>query len=159
MTVHHREAGGMIILQDVTTLIAADNHWALLAILFASAFLTVFLEQRYKWASKVSGAVIILVIAIVLVNLLFCFLGGKLCKFSLEEIVLASNADMGSPFDFFGEISHPDYRDITEEQYANRMLLRDVMTRHGFRPLESEWWHFTLENEPYPDTFFTFPVR
>ena len=55
--------------QDVTTLIAADNHWALLAILFASAFLTVFLEQRYKWASKVSGAVIILVIAIVLVNL------------------------------------------------------------------------------------------
>ena len=37
------------------------------------------------------------------------------------------------------------------------MLLRDVMTRHGFRPLESEWWHFTLENEPYPDTFFTFP--
>ena len=51
------------------TLIAADNHWALLAILFASTFLAIFLEQRYQWASKISGAIITLVIAIALVNL------------------------------------------------------------------------------------------
>ena len=51
------------------TLIAADNHWALLAILFASTFLAIFLEQKYQWASKISGAIITLVIAIVLVNL------------------------------------------------------------------------------------------
>ncbi len=55
--------------EAVNTLIAPDNHWALLAILFASAFLTIFLEQKYKWASKISGAVIILAIAIALVNL------------------------------------------------------------------------------------------
>ncbi|MBQ6663220.1 MAG: peptidase M15, partial [Firmicutes bacterium] len=62
-------------------------------------------------------------------------------------------------FDFFGERSHPDYMGITEEQYANRMLLREVMMRHGFEPLETEWWHFTLAGEPYPDTYFTFPVN
>ena len=50
------------------TLIAADNHWALLAILFASTFLAIFLEQKYQWASKISGAIITLVIAIALVN-------------------------------------------------------------------------------------------
>ena len=50
-------------------LIAADNHWALLAILFASTFLAIFLEQKYQWASKISGAIITLVIAIALVNL------------------------------------------------------------------------------------------
>jgi len=66
--------------------------------------------------------------------------------------------DMGAPFDWFGEESHPDYRGITEEQYANRMILRDAMLRHGFKPIDSEWWHFTLKNEPFPDTYFTFPV-
>ena len=48
---------------------------------------------------------------------------------------------------------------VTEEQYSRRMLLRETMLRHGFRPLAEEWWHFTLENEPWPDTYFTFPVR
>jgi D-alanyl-D-alanine dipeptidase len=66
--------------------------------------------------------------------------------------------DMGGAFDYFGELSHPDYTGITKEQYANRMLLRDVMLRHGFNPLAEEWWHFTLANEPYQNTYFTFPV-
>ena len=39
------------------------------------------------------------------------------------------------------------------------MLLQSLMVRHSFRPLAQEWWHFTLENEPWPDTYFTFPVR
>ena len=65
---------------------------------------------------------------------------------------------MGSPFDLFGEISHPDYRGITEEQYENRMLLQRAMIRGGFVPLPCEWWHFTLKDEPYPDTYFEFPV-
>ena len=55
--------------ETVTTLIAAENHWALLAILCASTFLAIWLEQKYKWAAKVSGAIITLVIAIALVNL------------------------------------------------------------------------------------------
>ena len=67
--------------------------------------------------------------------------------------------DMGGTFDWFGEESHPDYRGITDEQYAHRMILRTAMLSHGFKPLDSEWWHFTLADEPYPDTYFTFPLR
>jgi len=67
--------------------------------------------------------------------------------------------DMGGPFDFFGELSHPDNAGVTPEQHANRMLLRDAMVERGFRPLSTEWWHFTLNSEPYPDTCFDFPVR
>ena len=68
------------------------------------------------------------------------------------------NARKGT-FDYFGELSHPDYQDITPKQYSMRMLLREVMIRHGFKPLPEEWWHFTLEDEPYPDTYFTFTVN
>jgi len=39
------------------------------------------------------------------------------------------------------------------------MILRKAMLAHGFKPLDSEWWHFTLKDEPFPDTYFTFPVR
>ena len=52
-----------------SSLIAPDNHWALLAILFAATFLSIFLEQRFKWAAKLSGAIITLFIAVALVNL------------------------------------------------------------------------------------------
>ena len=67
--------------------------------------------------------------------------------------------DMGGPFDFFGELSHPGFTGITKEQQANRTLLQSAMTKHGFKPLSTEWWHFTLLNEPYPTTYFDFPVR
>ena len=67
--------------------------------------------------------------------------------------------DMGGPFDFFGPLSHPDFPGITPQQHANRYLLREAMLNHGFKPLSTEWWHFTLMNEPYPDTYFDFPVR
>ena len=65
---------------------------------------------------------------------------------------------MGGPFDFFGELSYPDYKGVAEQQYQNRQYLRNVMMRHGFLPLAEEWWHFSLKDEPYPDTYFTFPV-
>ena len=66
---------------------------------------------------------------------------------------------MGGTFDYFGELSHPDYTQITKQQLKNRNILRDAMIKRGFKPLATEWWHFTLENEPYPDTYFTFPVK
>ena len=84
---------------------------------------------------------------------------GSTVDLTLLDMTTEKELDMGGTFDFFGEISHPDYTDITEQQYANRMLLRKVMLKHGFKPLAEEWWHFTLENEPYPDTYFTFPVN
>ena len=83
---------------------------------------------------------------------------GSTVDLTLLEMRTGREVDMGSPFDFFGEISHPDFRGITEEQYANRMLLRSVMMRNGFLPFPFEWWHFTLENEPFTETYFDFPV-
>ena len=83
---------------------------------------------------------------------------GSAVDLTLFDMAAGREADMGGAFDYFGERSHPDFRGVTEEQYANRMLLRGVMMKHGFQPLEEEWWHFTLENEPYPDTYFTFAV-
>ncbi|MBQ4579849.1 MAG: M15 family metallopeptidase [Clostridia bacterium] len=67
--------------------------------------------------------------------------------------------DMGGPFDFFGELSLPDYAGVTPAQHANRMLLQSAMVKRGFKPLSTEWWHFTLVGEPYPDTYFCFPIR
>ena len=67
--------------------------------------------------------------------------------------------DMGGHFDFFGPLSHPDFPGITPQPHANRYLLREAMLNHGFKPLSTEWWHFTLVDEPYPDTYFDFPVR
>ena len=83
---------------------------------------------------------------------------GSTVDLTLVDMQTGKELDMGGVFDFFGEISHPDYKEITEAQYANRMLLREGMLSHGFKPLPEEWWHFTLENEPYPETYFTFPV-
>ncbi|MCR5782135.1 MAG: M15 family metallopeptidase [Clostridia bacterium] len=83
---------------------------------------------------------------------------GSTVDLTLLDMATGKEVDMGSPFDFFSEISHPDYRDITDEQYANRMMLQKVMTDHGFEPLSCEWWHFTLKNEPFPHTYFEFPV-
>ena len=84
---------------------------------------------------------------------------GSTVDLTLFDMTTEREVDMGGTFDYFGELSHPDYTDITEEQYASRMLLREVMLKHGFKPLEEEWWHFTLADEPYPDTYFTFPIN
>ena len=67
--------------------------------------------------------------------------------------------DMGTPFDFFSPKSWPADPTVTPEQHTNRMLLAAAMRRHGFRPYDKEWWHFTLRGEPFPNTYFNFPVR
>jgi len=67
--------------------------------------------------------------------------------------------DMGSPFDFLSPKSWPSDRSVSEEAQQNRALLAAAMRRGGFRPYDKEWWHFTLNNEPFPDTYFDFPVR
>ncbi len=84
---------------------------------------------------------------------------GSTVDLTLFDISRGMELDMGGPFDFFGDISHSDYTDLTPEQLSNRALLRSVMTGSGFLPLKEEWWHYTLENEPFPDTYFNFPVR
>ena len=83
---------------------------------------------------------------------------GSTVDLTLLDMATGKELDMGSPFDLFSGISHPDSRQVTDEQYANRMTLQSVMVRNGFEPLDCEWWHFTLQDEPYPDTYFEFPV-
>lgn len=84
---------------------------------------------------------------------------GSTVDLTLFDMWTEKEVDMGGTFDLFSESSHPDYTEITEEQFNNRMLLREVMIKHGFKPLAEEWWHFTLEEEPYTDTYFNFPVN
>lgn len=103
---------------------------------------------------------------------------GSTVDLTLFDMRTEKEVDMGGTFDWFGPESHPDFcgdpltgeynadnssspagRSITAEQFANRMILRNAMMRHGFKPLDSEWWHFTLATEPFPDTYFTFPVK
>lgn len=67
--------------------------------------------------------------------------------------------DMGSPYDYFGEESWVSYSSISEEQKANRQLLQNIMLKHGFRNYPKEWWHFTLRGEPFPNTYFDFPIE
>ena len=70
-----------------------------------------------------------------------------------------SFVDMGGTFDLFSEISHPDYKKLTREQKQNRKILHDAMIKAGFKGIDSEWWHFTLKDEPYKDTYFNFDIK
>ncbi len=70
-----------------------------------------------------------------------------------------NSLDMGTGFDCFHELSHPDNKYIGPQQRSHRLLLKTLMEKHGFKNYDKEWWHFTLVNEPYPDTYFNFPVK
>ena len=101
---------------------------------------------------------------------------GSTVDLTLFDMATGKEVDMGGTFDWFGLESHPDFcgnpdtgvydakadkkaHGITEQQFRNRLVLRAAMLRHGFKPIDEEWWHFTLKDEPFPDTYFTFPVH
>jgi len=84
---------------------------------------------------------------------------GSTMDLTVVDEATGKPLDMGTPWDHFGPESWPNYADITAQQRANRLLLRSLMLENGFKPYDEEWWHFTLANEPYPDTYFDFPVR
>lgn len=67
--------------------------------------------------------------------------------------------DMGTAFDFFGELSHTLNPNISETAKKNRLLLKTLMEEHGFENYHKEWWHFTLKNEPFKDQYFNFPIK
>ncbi len=84
---------------------------------------------------------------------------GSTVDLTIVRLETGAELDMGTPFDYFGPESAGDYPHLTELQRANRRLLAGVMQAHGFVPYAAEWWHYTLGNEPYPETYFSFPVR
>jgi len=84
---------------------------------------------------------------------------GSTIDMTLARKADGKDLDMGTPFDFFSPKAWPSDRSVSAEAQANRKILADAMRRHGFDPYKKEWWHFTLKNEPFRDTYFDFPVR
>jgi len=84
---------------------------------------------------------------------------GSTVDLTLIRRADGAELDMGTPYDFSGPQSWLADRRVSEEARKNRALLVGAMTRGGFRPYHKEWWHYTLANEPFPDTYFNFPVR
>jgi len=84
---------------------------------------------------------------------------GSTVDLTLVDTKTGKELDMGSGFDFFGTPSHPFYPKLTQQQRVNRMLLRTLMLEAGFKPYSKEWWHFTLKDEPFPKTYFNFPIK
>ena len=77
----------------------------------------------------------------------------------LREGVPPEPLDMGTPYDFFDPLSHTESPDVSAEQLDNRLLLRRAMEAGGFRNYEAEWWHYTLRDEPYPESYFDVVVQ
>lgn len=84
---------------------------------------------------------------------------GSTVDLTLFDMASGREVDMGGTFDWFGEKSYPDYEGVTGEQARMRNTLREAMMDAGFKPFTTEWWHFTLADEPFPDTYFDFPVN
>lgn len=84
---------------------------------------------------------------------------GSTTDLTLARRVDGEVLDMGTPFDFFSPRSWPSDRGVSAQAQGNRALLAQAMRKRGFRPYDKEWWHFTLRGEPYPETYFDFPIR
>lgn len=84
---------------------------------------------------------------------------GSTVDLTIIDLESRKELDMGTSFDFFGPKSWPDNCKMNLQVRSNRALLRQVMLKNGFKPLKEEWWHFTLMHEPYPETYFDFPVQ
>jgi len=84
---------------------------------------------------------------------------GSTIDLTMVDFNTGKEVDMGGPYDFFGELSHHSYSKISETQKNNRALLKRVMMKHGFAPYAQEWWHYTFQPEPFPDTYFDFVVE
>jgi len=81
------------------------------------------------------------------------------CFKSYDERFKDNSIDMGTGFDCFHQRSHTLNKEISVQQKANRLLLKTLMEKYGFKNLAEEWWHFTLKNEPFPNTYFDFEIQ
>lgn len=84
---------------------------------------------------------------------------GSTIDLTIVDFNTGKEADMGGEYDFFGSLSHHDYAEISHVQKNNRELLKKIMMKYGFQPYSQEWWHYTYQPEPYPDTYFDFVIE
>jgi D-alanyl-D-alanine dipeptidase len=84
---------------------------------------------------------------------------GSTVDLTLYELASGELTPMGGDYDLMDAVSHHGARGITEVEAANRRRLQSIMTACGFGSYAREWWHYTLKDEPYPDTYFDFPIR
>jgi D-alanyl-D-alanine dipeptidase len=84
---------------------------------------------------------------------------GSTVDLTFYDLATGELASMGGGHDLMDSISHHGARGITQAEERNRQYLCATMAACGFRAYDFEWWHYTLEDEPYPDTYFDFPVR
>jgi len=84
---------------------------------------------------------------------------GSTLDLTLVDAATGRELDMGTPFDLFSTLSWPGSDAVSAAQKANRQVLAGLMAAHRFKPFEQEWWHFTLADEPFPDTYFDFPIE
>ena len=80
------------------------------------------------------------------------------CALPASERFPDTSIDFGTGYDCMDEKSHHGRTDIPAVAQANRAMFKDIMERHGFAPVAEEWWHYSLKDEPFPDTYFDFPV-
>lgn len=84
---------------------------------------------------------------------------GSTVDLTLISLKDQKEIDMGGPFDFFGAVSHHQYASLTAQQKENRKILKEAMAKFGFKAYDKEWWHYTLQDEPYRKTYFDFIVK
>lgn len=84
---------------------------------------------------------------------------GSTIDLTLYDLESQKLLNMGGEFDLMDESSHYSSDAITEEEYQNRKILRDLMEEGGFEPYDNEWWHYSLKDEPYPDAYFDFVIE
>jgi D-alanyl-D-alanine dipeptidase len=84
---------------------------------------------------------------------------GSTVDLTIVMLPQKQELSMGSNFDLFGELSNTEFKNIRPFQKVNRLLLKTIMEKHGFVNYKLEWWHYTFKDEPFPDTYFNFPVR
>ena len=84
---------------------------------------------------------------------------GSTVDLTIVSLKTGHILDLGSSFDLFDEKSAVNYKNITKNQRSIRLMLQRRMVKHGFKPHDKEWWHFTLKKEPYPDTYFDFSIE
>jgi len=83
---------------------------------------------------------------------------GSTVDLTLYDLATGELAPMGGDYDLMDAVSHHDAAGIPRAAADHRRLLRTFMADAGFAAYDREWWHYTLEAEPYPDTYFDFPI-